>query len=125
MVAGTAEVAVEGGALLPAVGLADRAVHVEDDPGELAVPVRAIDPPAGQVHQPAQVRAGRERLGLEPADLTGGGGGMVPGPTADHGAQGGIDAQALSVVEVLVPGQAAEEGLPQEGREAVACVPTG
>src|SRR4051812_38322139 len=36
MVAGAAEVAVEGRALLVAVGLADRAVHVENDPGELA-----------------------------------------------------------------------------------------
>src|SRR5512135_1346953 len=115
MVAGTAEVAVEGGALLPAVGLADRAVHVEDDPGELAVSVRAIDPPAGQVHQPVQVLARRERLGLEPGDLTGRGGGMVPGPTADHRAQRGVDAQAMSIVEILVPGQPTEEGLSQEG----------
>ena len=125
MVAGAAEVAVVGGALLLAVGLADRAVHVEDDPGELAMPVRAIDPLAGQVHQPVQVLAGRERLGLEPADLAGRGGRMVSGPTADHGAHRGIDAQALSVVEVLVPGQATEEGLTQESREAVACVPAG
>ena len=41
MVAGAAEVAVVGRALLLAVGLADRAVHVEDDPGQLAMPVRA------------------------------------------------------------------------------------
>jgi hypothetical protein len=33
--------------------------------------------------------------------------------------------QALSVVEVLVPGEPTEEGLTQEGREAVACVPAG
>jgi hypothetical protein len=91
-VAGAAEVAVVGGALLPAVGRADRAVRVEDDPGALAGPVRALDPPAGQVHQPVQVRAGRGRLGLEPADLAGRGGGMVPSPTAGHGVQRGIDA---------------------------------
>jgi hypothetical protein len=50
---------------------------------------------------------------------------MVPGPTADHGAHRGIDAQALGVVEILVAGQAAEEGLSQESHKAVACVPTG
>jgi hypothetical protein len=50
---------------------------------------------------------------------------MVSGSTTHHGAHRGIDPQALSVVEVLVPGEPTEEGLTQEGREAVACVPAG
>ena len=115
MVAGAAEVAVVGGALLLAVGLADRAVHVEDEPGELAVPVGAIDPLAGEVHQPVQVVAGREGLGLEAGDLAGRGRRVVPGPTAHHGAHRGIDAESLGVVEVLVPGQAAVDRLTQQG----------
>src|SRR5262249_44299424 len=71
LVAGAAEVTVVGRALLVAVGLAHRAVHIEDQPGQLAVPVGAVDPPAGEVHQPVQVGPGGERRGLEPADLAG------------------------------------------------------
>ena len=50
---------------------------------------------------------------------------MVPGATADHRAHGGVDAHALGIVEILVSSQAAKEGLSQERREAVACVPAG
>ena len=67
--------------------------------------VRAIDPLAGQIHQPFQVGLGREGLGLEAADLAGGGRRVVPGPPAHDGSHGGIDAESLGVVEVLVPGQ--------------------
>jgi hypothetical protein len=49
MIAGAAEVPVEGGALLPAVGLAHRAVHVEDDPGEPAVPVCVVGVTGGKL----------------------------------------------------------------------------
>jgi hypothetical protein len=80
---------------------------------------------AGQVHQPVQVLSGRERVGLEPADLPGRGGGEIPGPPADHGSHHRIDAQALGVIEILVSGQAAEEGLSQKRGEAVACVTAG
>jgi hypothetical protein len=31
----------------------------------------------------------------------------MPGPSADHGAQGGVEAESLGVVEVLVASQAA------------------
>src|SRR5262245_56457099 len=79
------------------------------DPGSPRTTPGAPPPPpagrsrplAGQVHQPVQVRAVRERLGLEPADLAGRRGGVVSGPPAHNRVQRGIDAPALSVVEVL------------------------
>jgi hypothetical protein len=50
---------------------------------------------------------------------------MAPCPTTHHGATRGIDKQALSVVEILVPGQAAEEGLSEERHEAEAAAGLG
>ncbi len=106
MVAGAAEAAVVGRALLLAVGLAHRAVHVEDDPGELAVMTGAVDPQARQVHQLIQIRLGRQRLGLEAGHLASRSGHGVTGPPTDDSAQGGVDTEAFGVVEVLVAGQA-------------------
>jgi hypothetical protein len=51
VVARTAEVAVVGGPLLTAVGLADGAVHVEDQLGELTVRMGLVDPLARQIYQ--------------------------------------------------------------------------
>ena len=48
METGTGEVAVVGAALLMAVGLAHRTVHVQDEFRELAVLVGLVDPLAGE-----------------------------------------------------------------------------
>ena len=117
--------AVVGRALLLAVGLADRAVHVEDEPGELAVPVGAVDPLAGEVHQPLQVvrvvrvSVSNRAISLVEAAVWS----LARPPTTVR--IGGIDAESLGVVEVLVPGQAAVDRLPQQGGEAVLSVLAG
>src|SRR5262249_7052699 len=72
VVAGTAEVTVVGRALLMAVGLAHRTVHVQDELRELAVLMGLVDPLAGEVHQVLEVLLGAESLGLEAGHLTGG-----------------------------------------------------
>ena len=87
--------------------------------------MRLVDPLAGEVHQRAQVLAGAEGLGLEAADLAGRGGALVSGPAAHHGSHGGIDAQALGVVDILVAGQSAVDRLPEERGEAVLRVLAG
>src|SRR4051794_8595972 len=69
VVAGAAEVAVPGRALLRAVGRALRAVHVEDDAVRRSAFVHPIDSGAGQSGERRQVRLGREPPGLEAAHL--------------------------------------------------------
>jgi hypothetical protein len=48
-----------------------------------------------------------------------------PSAHLHHRAHGRVDAQALSVIEVLIPGQPTEEGLTQERGQAVARVAAG
>jgi hypothetical protein len=72
----------------------------------------AVDPLAGEFHQPFEVGRGREGLGLEAGDLAGRSCGVVLGPSADHGTHRRVEPESLGVVEVLVPGQAAEDRLP-------------
>ena len=117
--------AVVGRALLLAVGLADRAVHVEDELGELAVLMGLVDPLAGEVHQVLEVLVGAEGLGLEAGHLAGGGCRVVLGPAADHGPHGGIEAEAFGVVDILVAGQPAVDRLAQQGAQAVLGVLSG
>ena len=92
VVAGAAEVAVPGRALLLAVGRALGAVHVEDDAfGRLAL-VHPVDPGAGQIHQRRQVGVGRQPLGLEAPDLAAGRGQAIQPLTADDRPHRGIRA---------------------------------
>lgn len=51
MVAHAGEVAVVGGPLLVAVGLARRAVHIQDELGERAMAVGLVDPLPGEIDQ--------------------------------------------------------------------------
>jgi hypothetical protein len=107
MVAGAFKVTVVGAALLVTEGLAHRTVHVKDELFELAVLVGLVGPLPGAVHQELQVLFGAEGLGLEAGHLTGGSCRMVLGAAADHGPQGGIEAEALGVVDIFVAGQPA------------------
>jgi hypothetical protein len=50
---------------------------------------------------------------------------VVPGPHADHGTHRRVEPESLGVVEVLVPGQAAEDRLPQQGGRGVLSIPAG
>jgi hypothetical protein len=107
VVARTAEVAVVGAALLTAVGLADGAVHVEDQLGELTVRMGLVDPLARQIDQERQILVGAECVGLEAGHLTGGRGCGVLGPATHDGPHHGIEAKAIGVIDILVTGQSA------------------
>ena len=85
-----------------AVGLADGTVQVQDEFGELAVAVSRIDPRTGEIHQVLEVLLGAEGFGLEAGHLTGGGCGLIVGPTTDHDPQRGIEAETLSIIDILV-----------------------
>jgi hypothetical protein len=105
MVAQAGEVAVVGGALLVAVGLAHRAVHVQDELGGLAVTVSLVDPLPGEIDQVLEVVLAGEYFRLEAGHLTGGSRCLALGPATDHSSHGGIEAEASGVVDILVAGR--------------------
>ena len=59
------------------------------------------------------------------AHLAGGSGLVVLGTATDHGPQGGIEAEAFGVVDILVAGQPAVDRLAEEGEQAVLRVLSG
>ena len=77
------------------VGLADRAVHVEDQLFHRAALADSIHPLAEHRHQGGEVTRIGQFLRLEPADLAGGCGGAVHGPAAHHMVHHRIDAQSF------------------------------
>jgi hypothetical protein len=66
----TLEVPVVGRALLLAIGLADRAVHVEDQLLQRLSPMHLVDPLTAELHQCSQVASFAERFGLEASHLS-------------------------------------------------------
>src|SRR5262249_59375587 len=80
VIASAAEMAVVGRAFLMAVGLAHRAVHVQDELGELAVLMSLVDPLAGEVHQVLEVLFAGVSVRFEARHLTGGSWWLVLGP---------------------------------------------
>ncbi len=122
VVAGAFKVAVVGGALLLTVGLTDRTVPVQDELGALAVAVGLVDPLAGEIDQMLEVLRGAEGLGLEACHLPGGGGRLILGRTTDHDPQGGIEAEALGIIDIFIAGQTAVERWAKESQQAVLSV---
>ena len=111
---------VVGRALLPAVGLADGTIQVEDQFLERLSLVDLVDPPAGKIDQRREVALSAEHLGLEPTDLAGRS--MLlrqRRSPADNVPHRGIDGQSLRVVHVFITGQPAVDRLPQERHESV------
>jgi hypothetical protein len=123
VIAGAAEVAVVGRALLLAVGRTDRTVHVQDQLANRLVFADPIHQHTGQVAQRLEVVWPGEGLRLESTHLAGGGSGVVRRSTANHLTHGGIDTEPLGVVGVLVAGQTAVDRLTQQSGQAVPGVP--
>ena len=71
MVAGAAEVSVVGRSLLLAMGRADAAVHVEDDPRRRATVMHTVDPSPGEIGKRGEVSPAGQNLRLEASQLTG------------------------------------------------------
>jgi hypothetical protein len=122
VVARAAEVAVVGRALLLPKRRALRAIHVGDDAVRRSAPVHPVDPRAGQVRERGEIGLGWEPLGLEPAHLAGRSRRPVEPLPADDGAHGGVAGEPLGVVDVLVAGEPAVDGLPQQAEQPVADV---
>jgi hypothetical protein len=107
------------GALLVAVGLAHRTVHVQDELGELAVAVGLVDPLPGEIHQMLEVLCAGECIRLEACHLTGGGCRLILGPTPDHDPHRGIEAKTLGIIDIFIAGQTAVDRLAKESQQAV------
>jgi hypothetical protein len=84
-----------------------------------------VDPLAREVPQVLEVLLGVQFLGLEARYLTCVGCLVVLGAAADHGPQGGIEAEARGVITVLVAGQAAVDRSADEGEKAMLAVVSG
>ena len=107
VVAGAFKVTVVRRAFLMAVGLAHRAIHVQDDPViGLTLPQR-VDPFARYLCQGIRVAPLREHLSLKPAHLAGRGSGVFPGPPADQLPHRWINSQSFGIIGIFVTGQTA------------------
>jgi hypothetical protein len=123
VITGAGEVAVVGRALLRAVGRAHAAVDVEHQRGSCALPLRAVDPPPREIGERRQVRRRGHRARLEAAHLARGRGRLRHRAAADDRPHRGIVPQAVSIVHVLVAGEAPEHRLTKLSDQAVAPVP--
>ena len=99
---------VVGAALLGAVRLADAAVQVEHGGALRSAQMHPVDPGAGQIGQGGEAGFAGRPPGPETAHLAGRGGGTVDAIAIDHGAHRRIMSETIGVVDILIPGEAAE-----------------
>ncbi len=111
MVAGAAEVSVVGRSLLLAMGRADAAIHIEDDPCRRATVMHPVDPLRGKIGKCGEVSAAGQNLRLEAPHLTGRGGLFRDSMAADDPPHGRVEAESVGIVHVVVPAKASEDGL--------------
>ena len=100
---------VVGRPLLLTVGLADGAIHIQNEFVEWLPPVDFVDPLTREMHQRRKVTTFTENLGLEPAHLAAGGRLLLrlARSSANHVTQHGVHTQPLSVVHIFIAGQSA------------------
>jgi hypothetical protein len=84
--------------------------------------MHGINPAPGQIGERVQVGLLGQHLGLEAAHLAGGGRSLLHRAATDHPAHGRIMRQPVGIVDVLIPGEATEDGLAELGCEGVAAV---
>ena len=125
MVAGAAEVAVVGRALLFAMGRADTAVHVEHDRLRRVAVMHTVDPMPGKIGQRGKVLVAGQKLRLEAPHLAGGRGLSFDGLAADNPAHRRITSQTVGVVHVLIAAKASKDRLTKQPRHAVPSVLAG
>ncbi len=111
MVAGAAEVTVVGRSFLLAVGRADAAIHVEDDPRRRATVMHTVDPSPGKIGKRGEVFLCGQNLRLEAPHLTGLGHLFRDSMATDDPPHGRVEAESVGIVHVVVPAKASENGL--------------
>ena len=101
MVAGAAEVSVVGRSLLLAMGRADAAIHIEDDPRRRATVMHTVDPLPGKVGKRGEVFLGGQNLRLEAPHLTGRGSLFRDSMAADDPPHDRVQAEPVGIVHVV------------------------
>ena len=114
VIAHTAEMPVPGGALLRAMGRADRTVHVERDPFGWGKCMNPVDPLPSRISQCNAIVGCRQHLGLEPAHLTRGRSLGIYGRSPDDLPHHGIERQTIGVIHILISGQPPKDRLAQQ-----------
>ena len=122
VIASTAEVAVVGRTFLVAVGRADAGIHVEDHILRRFTVVNSVDPNPGQVGKDGNVVIGGQELGFDAAHLTCRCCLLGDGPTADDPAHGGILAEAVGIVHVLIASEPSESRLSEKAGHPVLAI---
>ncbi len=117
--------AVIGAAFLGAVGRALARIHVENDDSRRSPRVHLVDPPAGKISESGKVLGPAQRLRLETAHLTGGGGRPGDRTVADHPAHCRVMAQPIGMVHVLVACKPSEYRLAQQAGQPMATILAG
>jgi hypothetical protein len=122
MVTGAVIVAVPEAHLLLAMCWAHARIHVEHDAARRTASMDHINPMAGKIGKPQQVLFGNEPARLKAAHLARRGGAAMSGLAADNPAHRRIMTQSFGVVDILVSGKAAEDGLPQHSDESMPAI---
>ena len=117
--------AVVRGALLPAMGRADRAVHAGHDELRRVAVMYPVDPDARKLSGCGEVVVGGRQLSLEPPHLAGGCAATLDRLAIDDPAHCGIAPQPVGVIHVFVPGETTIDRLAKETDYAVPAVPAG
>ena len=125
MVAGATEVAVEGSALLFAMGRAERTVHAGHDQLRRVVAMNPLDPDAREVSERGKVVAGGKKLRLEAPHPAGGSGLLCNSAAAGNPAHRRVTSRSVSVVCVLIATEAAEGGLAKQSCQRMPAVLAG
>ena len=122
MITGAAEVSVVGGSFLPAMGRADAAVHVEDDPRRRATVMHTVDPLPGKIGERGEVFLAGQNLRLEAPHLTGRGSLFRDSMAADDPPHDRVEAEPVGIVHVVVAAKAPENGLTELPDKPVATI---
>ena len=122
MIACAAEVSVVGRSLLLAMGRADAAIHIEDDPLRRATVMHTVDPLPGKIGKRGEVSLGGQNLRLEAAHLTGRGSLFRDSMAADDPPHDRVEAEPVGIVHVVVPAKASENGLAELPDKTIATI---
>ena len=125
MVAGAGKVTIVRRPLLFAMGWADAGIHVENDLRRRVPVMNPVNPSAGKIGKRGEVFFGGQNLRLEAPHLTGRSSLFRDGMAADDPPHGGITAQTVGIVHVVVATKTAKEGLAELSRHAVPPVLAG
>jgi hypothetical protein len=122
MITGAGIVPIPDAVFLLAMGRADARIHVEHDASRRTPAMNTVDPLAGQISERRKVPFRREPARLKAAHLARRSRCTRGRLSADYPPHGGIMAQPLGVVHILVSGKSSEHRLSQHSDESMSAI---